>query len=319
MFIAHFGVLDSDEENFLKNLLPNEQNIFFTYHNIIEHIEKIKDVEILSVFINSEVSKEILDLLPNLKLIVTRSTGFDHIDTITCKQKNILVANVPFYGENTVAEYSFALMLNVARKLKLQLDRTQNDDFNYQDLQGIDLEKKVFGVIGAGRIGLHAIRIARGFGMEVIVYDVFQNQFLAETMDFKYVDLDTLLTKSNIISLYAPLTPETKHILNKDSFAKIQKGTILVNTSRGGLIDTVALVEALENGTISGCGLDVLEEEKAIFGGNQSEVVTKLLNHQNVYYTAHTSYYTKEAVQRILSTSAQNILDFMAGKSTNLV
>lgn len=288
--------------------------------------------EAVSVFIYSKVNSAVLRKLPRLRLIATRSTGFDHIDIAACARKKITVANVPSYGENTVAEHTFALILALSRNLHKAYVKTIKGDFSLEGLQGFDLKGKTLGVVGAGRIGLHVIKMAKGFGMEVLVYDTFKNVFLSEVLDYRYVPLETLLKASAIVSLHTPYTPATHHLMNRKMFALMKKGALLINTARGGLVDTDALVWALDQGIVGGAGLDVLEgedlvkEERQLLSKDFSKekLATALRNHillhrENVVITPHIGFDSKEALQRILETTVANIGSFIAGSPTNAV
>ena len=290
------------------------------------------DADIVSVFIYSVVNKAALDQMPNVKLISTRSTGYDHIDLSECEKRDIVVCNVPRYGENTVAEHAFALILTLARKIKAAVEKSNRLKFDLGGLRGFDLKDKTLGVIGAGAIGLHSIRIGRGFGMNVLAYDAFPQPILAEVLGFEYVPLDELLSKSDVITLHVPLIPQTYHLINMDNIHKIKPGAILINTARGAVIDTEALVVALDEGIISGAGLDVLEGEETIKEEAQLLVDTlpveklraivrsyALLHRDNVIITPHVAFYSVEAEHRIIDTTMDNINNFLAGTPKNRV
>jgi len=291
----------------------------------------------LSPFIYSKVGKDVLENLPALKLIATRSTGFDHIDVIGANEKKIKVCNVPFYGENTVAEHAFALILSLSRNIHLSHERTMKGDFRLDGLQGFDLKDKTIGIIGGGHIGQHVARIARGFEMKVLVSDPNRDLKLAKRFGFKYTSLENLLKKSRVITLHAPYNKHTQHLLNRRNIKLIQPGTILVNTARGGLIDTTALVEALHDGRLSGLGLDVLEAEKYVFKEERELVSPKftgkpridkewlktiveqhvLINSSQVVVTPHNAFNSREALQRILDTTIENIVKWHNKKKLN--
>jgi len=258
--IAFFELESWEKEYLLKNL-KNCQLKFVDEHLNENNVNQIKDADAIGVFIYSIVNKKILDNLPNLKLITTLSTGFDHIDLKECKKRKITVCNVPHYGENTVAEHTFALILNLTRKIHKAYERTVRGDFSIEGLRGIDLQGKTIGVIGAGSIGQHVIRIAKGFETKVIAYDKFRNLKLAKRLGFKYVTFDYLVQNSDIITLHVPYNKSTHHLINKKEISKMKKGVIIINTARGGIIDTSALLEGLQSGKIGGAGLDVLEGE----------------------------------------------------------
>ncbi len=291
-----------------------------------------REAEIVSVFIYSLLNRAALEQLPNLKLIATRSTGFDHIDLIACRERGIPVANVPSYGENTVAEHTFALILTLSRNIHKAFVHTLAKEIPFRELRGFDLAGKTLGVVGAGRIGLHTIKIAKGFGMRVLAYDVRQEPLLAEVLNFRYVSLEELLGASDIISLHCPYSPRTHHLLNADNIRLIKRGALLINTARGGLIDPAALTQALDEGILAGAGLDVLEGEELLKDERQilaqplaqDKLRTALLNHSllnrdNVIITPHIGFNSREAVQRILETTLANIRAFLHDQPQNLV
>ena len=320
------------EKPYLKEKLKGYNISFF--NNAINQVDinKFKDSDIVSVFIYSKVDRAILNKLKNLRLITTRSTGFDHIDLSECKKKKITVCNVPTYGENTVAEHTFALVLNLTRKIHKAWERTRRLDFSQEGLRGVDLRGKTLGVVGVGNIGKHVIRIAKGFEMDVIAFDIFKNKKLEKELGFKYVSFNYLLKNSDIITLHCPYNKKTHHLINKKNIAKIKKGALLINTSRGALIETNALVNALDSGILSGAGLDVLEGE--CFVKEDAQVMSKhfpkkcdmkiiledhiLAKKDNVIITPHNAFNSVEALQRILDTTANNIKCFLNNKSINV-
>ncbi|MBD3245281.1 MAG: hydroxyacid dehydrogenase [Candidatus Moranbacteria bacterium] len=331
MKIAFFEI-KKWEKDFIKKLIKAERIDFSKETINKENLEKFKETRIISVFIYSKIDKAVLDKLPNLGFISTRSTGFDHIDIKECKKRGIKVANVPFYGENTVAEHTFALILSLSRNIHKSYLKTQHRDFSLEGLRGFDLKGKTLGVIGGGRIGLHVVRMAKSFGMKVKVFDIKQDSFLAEVLDFEYIDFDEILSKSDIISLHVPYNKHTHHMINRDNIEKIKKGALLINTARGKIVETEALIEALDKGILSGAGLDVLEDEEFIQEDKQllydKEKVDKLgsivkdhilINMENVVFTPHIAFFSTEALERILKTTALNIQAFEKGNPQNLI
>jgi D-lactate dehydrogenase len=330
--IAFFEVEEWEKEHY-KKAFPKE-DIFFSKDELTKrNAAKIKDCEILSVFIYSKISKDILENLPNLKLIATRSTGYDHINIEECKKRNIAVCNVPTYGENTVAEHTFALILAISRKIPESIEKTKKGDFRLEGLRGFDLKGKTIGIIGCGNIGQHVARIANGFEMNVLVYDIKQDKELAKELGFNYAKLEDLFRNSDIVTLHLPDNKFTHHMINSKAIRQFKKGAILINTSRGGLIDTSALIKALNNKTISDAGLDVLEgecfikEEKQLLHiANLSETCDLknvlqdniLLHKSNVLITPHNAFNSKEALMRILNTTVENIKGFLAKKPVNV-
>lgn len=301
-----------------------------------ENLPEDKSADILCVFVGSEIDKDVIDAFPNLKFIATRSTGFDHIDVKYANSKNIPVSSVPNYGMNTVAEFAMTLILALSRKLYPAIRRLKegSEDFNYEGLKGFDLKDKTLGVIGTGNIGRHVIKMAKGFDMNVIAYDAFPNKDFETQLGFKYVNkLEDLLSQSDIITIHVPLLPSTTHLINKDNIKYIKQGAILVNTARGEIVETEALVLALMNGPLAGAGMDVIEGEGDIkdettflYKGHpkEQEIKSFLANHvlmkmDNVLITPHTAFNTQEALERILDTTIENINGYVAGKPINLV
>ncbi len=295
--------------------------------------EQIKQqTSVLSTFIRSDCSAAELSNWPNLRLIATRSTGYDHIDLDYCEENGITVTNVPTYGDNTVAEHSFALILALSRKIHQVVVKTQRGEYNFNDIRGFDLRGKTLGVIGTGHIGKHVIKMARGFGMNVVAYDIHQESFIAELLGFDYVELDELLKCSQIISLHCPLTEATEHLLGARELELCSDDAIIVNTARGGLIDTEALLVQLKQGKLGGAALDVIEGEDLIL--EEPSIIDKdfprkklqqllqnnqLLKMDNVIFTPHLAYNSREAVERILSTTVENIKQFLKGSPLNLI
>src|SRR5437016_4686738 len=223
------------EEKYLRERIDVSHEIVVT-----DDVAKIPDAEVVSPFIYTKLTAELLARLPGLKLITTRSTGFDHIDVAECGRRGITVCNVPFYGENTVAEHTFALILALSRKVHEAFVRVRAGNFSLDGLRGFDLKDKTIGVVGAGHIGLHVIRIARGFGMKVLAFDVKRDSFWAEVLGFEYAELNEVLAHSDIITLHAPYSRHTHHLINRDNIHQIKRGAILINTARGGLVNTDA-------------------------------------------------------------------------------
>lgn len=288
--------------------------------------------EVLSVFVNSRVDALTLEKFPALKLVVTRSTGYDHIDLAACAKKNIAVSNVPTYGERTVAEYTFALLLTLSRRVYWSVQRIREEGrFHTEGLKGFDLAGKTLGVIGTGRIGCHVIKIANGFDMNVVAYDPYPKSNLEKACNMKYAALDDLLTRSDVITLHAPYMPATHHLLNQENMKLIKPGAVLVNTARGALVETTGLVTALKEGRLSGAALDVLEEEgyvgeewrllsqDAPVSGKMETVLAdhQLMSFPNVIITPHNAFNTQEALERILDVTLDNIQTYSTGVLQN--
>jgi D-lactate dehydrogenase len=328
-----FLEVEAWEEAILKRLCPPAWRArYYTEEADRIDLGEIVDAQIISVFIYSNLDAPLLSQLPSLRMIATRSTGYDHIDMAYCRERNIVVSNVPSYGANTVAEHTFALLLSLSRNIYQARERTLRNDFSFHGLQGFDLMGKILGVIGTGQIGRHVIRIAKGFEMQVLAYDPHQDTALCTQLGFEYVSLDALLACSDVISLHCPLTAETQHLIGKSAFMKMKKNVHLINTARGGLIDTEALLWALDAGIVAGAGLDVLEEEEAVreerellsgrFDGAKLQAV--LRNHvlakcEQVIITPHIAFNSREAVERILQTTVENISAYLAAAPSNVV
>lgn len=330
MRLACFELQDWQKE-YLKQKF--EGHIEMSFHNEVlnrDNVVDFHDVEGLVIFIYSQITKEILDNLPNLKFIATMSTGYDHIDIEECKARNIVVSTVPTYGENTVAEHTFALIFAISRRLIESYERVRQANFSPIGLTGFDLFGRTIGVVGVGNIGTHVIRIARGIGMDVLGYKRTPDEKLSHELGFSFVDLDTLYAKSDIITLHLPHTSETHHFLNKEAFAKMKDGVVIINTSRGSVVDTGELLEAIHSGKVAAAGLDVLEEEPLL--REEQELLHKdfapdelmnvleshiLLNNKKVLITPHNAFNSREALQRILKTTEENISGYVSGNPQN--
>lgn len=326
--------IDKSEKLYLQNSLPVDlQQQYYEDTLSIEALESKQDTTHLVVFVYSRVTTEVLDKLPNLKAVFTMSTGYDHIDVETCRTRGITVHSVPFYGENTLAEHTFALILALSRQLIASVERTKTFDFNPAGLEGFDLRGKTLGIIGMGRIGSFVAKIAKGFDMKILAYDAFVKNELAQEIGFEYVGLEELLAKSDIVTLHSAYRPETHHIINKESIKLMKKGAYLINTARGSLIETSALIMALEEGILAGAGLDVLEEE--CFIKEEKELLSQaflktcdlqtvvqdhlLIQDKRVIVTPHNAFNSREAILRILETTLDNIQGQIKGEMLNLV
>lgn len=323
--IAFFGVKSWEREIIEKEIIKIDSfGIGIFEEEVQDNLELAAKYDIISPFIYSKLDKTALGKLPNLKLIATRSTGMDHVDIDECNKRKIMVANVPTYGSNTVAEYAFALLLSITKKIVVAHQSVENGEFNPEGLTGVDLYGKTFGVIGVGKIGQNVVKIAKGFGMKVLGVDGNQDQNLAKKMGFKYVNLEDCLKESDFITLHVPAIPETFHMINKKNIKLMKKGSFLVNTSRGAVIETEAIVWALNNKILAGAALDVTEEEnllesmsvvmsKKITKDNLQEVLSfhMLRDRDDVIFTPHNAFNTKEAIERIVETTVKNISEFM--------
>ncbi|MDP2705057.1 MAG: NAD(P)-dependent oxidoreductase [Patescibacteria group bacterium] len=328
MKIGVFKYEDWEKEHLEKGLRGTHEIVFFTDCLTKDSVLADTDFETILVFVDSAVTAETLNKFPNLKLVATRSTGYDHIDLAAAKERGITVAYVPAYGEETVAEYTFALLLSLTRKIYESYDRVREEgSFALTGLRGVDLNKKTIGVIGTGKIGKNVIQIAKGFDMNVIAYDPYPSEDSAKKFGFSYKSFEDVLKESDVITIHVPYMESTHHLLNGKAFSLMKKGTYLINTSRGGIIETTALVDALNKGIIAGAGLDVLEEEGAIKDElhllteghyKEHDLKTVLADHvlidmPNVIVTPHNAFNTNEALRRITDTTIQNVNNFMSG------
>ena len=321
------------EKEVLKKALPKEEIIFSPQKLTAKTAERYKQLEAIAVFVHSEINHSVLKQLPKLKLITTMSTGYDHIDLEACKKNKITVCNVPTYGENTVAEHTFALILALSRKIVECVERTKKGSFELSGLRGFDLRGKTLGIVGCGNIGQRVMRMAKGFEMRMLVFDVVKNNNLAKKLGFEYAGLDRLLRESDLVTLHIPYNQHTHHLIGRKELSQMKKTAYLINTSLGGVVDTDALVKALQKKEIAGAGLDVLEDECEIIEEKQlltKEFKTKcnlktlvenhlLLEMKNVIITPHNAFNTQEALTRILEVTVENINGFKKGKSINVV
>jgi D-lactate dehydrogenase len=299
-------------------------NVHFFDKNLDEDIvTKISDCEIFSGRIYSKVDKAVLDRLPNLKFIVTHSTGYDHIDIDACKKRGVSVLNIPSYGERSIAEFGFGMILSLVKNIHLADRGVQKMNFDTSLLDGEDLFDKKMGIIGTGKIGREMIKIAKAFGMQILAYDIFEDEKFSKEYDFKYVTLDYLLENSDIISLHVPNIKETHHFIDDIAFSKMKKGSYLLNTARGGVIDIEALARALEDGKLRGAALDVIEYEKILFSKEERlqgvEESFNKLREYNVLYTPHMAAHSMQAQQKKLEVIVGNIKSCVDNKPINIL
>jgi D-lactate dehydrogenase len=336
-----FVETEDDEQPFFAESLSGHDVEF------VDSIEEVPaDAEVVSVFVNSAIDGGFFRTHPGVRFVTTRSSTVDHLDRAAASKRGVILASVPDYGAATVAEHTFALILGVARKLRHCLHSGGRGKGTSERLRGMELNGKVLGVVGCGRVGSHVIRIARGFGMECLAFDVHPDLDKAEALGFLYVNLDRLLRSADIITLHVPLTSRTRHLLNTARLARCKEGVILINTARGGLVDIDALLEGLDSGRIGGVGLDVLEDEAGFDDDSArrigAQIVQKihsmstpggdpgrreerlrelrgimrnreLLGHENVFFTPHVGFNSVEAIERINMGTVDNIKDFLAG------
>lgn len=336
MNIVFFDVRDFEIEplnNFCKKGNYDCQFVPDSLDDKLYLTDEMKQADVISFFTFSRVTEDILKQFPNLKLIALRCVGFNNVDVDYCKRHNIQVLNSFGYGNITVAEYAFGLMMDVTRKISRAYMNLKNEHLDRDIYAGYELNGKHLGIVGTGAIGSQVARIANGFGMKVLAYDLYPKQELIEKYDVKYLPLDELLKEADIISLHAPLTDANFHMINEEKFMLMKPNAVIVNTARGELIDTKALYDALSQNKIFGAGLDVLEAENVLtkpdhswdFDYLKSDIVKqtlineRLLRLHNVVVTPHIAYNTKEAENRILCITFENIKKFFEGRIQNSV
>lgn len=330
--VGFVGLSDIEKKFFTQNLGEDFELLFYEAINDVD-----KNIEVLSVSTNIKVDKKTIESLPKLRLIACRSTGYDNIDIEAVKKRDITLTNTPGYGSSSVAEYTFALILTLSRKLPEIFYETYSPEPNRLNEQGFDLYGKTIGIIGLGSIGKGVAQIAYGFGMRILAYDVNKDEKLASWLKIEYVDdLDYLLKESDITTLHIPYTPENHHFINLEKLSLMKESSLLINTARGDLVDSVALLKALKQGHLSGAALDVVEDEYLLdpddlieLAANQDNVARSTIRHalallalerlSNVIITNHNAYNTREAVENIMKMTAENITGFYAGKKIFIV
>lgn len=273
-----------------------------------EGMEKFADAEILSTFIYSRIGPDELNALPKLKLLATRSVGTNHIDLAACRERGVIVCNVPDYGSHVIAEHVFALLLGTLRHIHEGDARVEGGVFDYRGLRGMALRGKTLGIIGTGKIGRRAAQIAHGFGMTILAVDPCKTIELIDLLGVRYVSLEELLAQSDILTLHIPLTPQTEHLINGKQIVTMRDGVILVNTARGELIDSQALLDALRSGKIAYALLDVLEHEKD-FQWNK-----ELIGHPRVITTPHIAFYADDSMRNMYMDCFRSIEQWSGGK-----
>ena len=312
--IAFFDTKPYDRTWF--DILAKKYEITYFEEKLNRHTAKFTDsFDAVCAFVNDRIDADAIDRLYTcgVRLLALRCAGFSNVDIQAAKNK-IKVVRVPAYSPHAVAEHTMGLLLTLNRRLHRAYIRTRDFNFSITGLTGVDLYGKTVGIIGTGRIGRVFAEICRGFGMHILAYDKYP------APDFDYVSLDTLLRKSDVISLHCPLSEDSYHLLDREAFGKMKKGVFLLNTSRGALIDSEALLDALNNGTLRGAGLDVYEEEAKFFYEDHSDTAVRddtlalLISRPNVILTAHQAFLTEEALYNIAEVTVQNLDDFFAGK-----
>ena len=322
MKVAVFSTHSFDREFFTRmNSEFKHELTFFDSKITPETAVMAKGHPCVCCFVSDELDEKTLPLLASygVKLIALRSAGFNHVNLIVAAKHGIRVVRVPAYSPHAVAEHAVALLLALDRKIPKAYNRVRDLDFSLEGLMGFDLFEKTVGIIGTGKVGSVMAKIMNGFGCHVLAFDPKPNPALDDHGIVNYVKLAELYKNSDVISLHVPLTPESKHMINSDSLSQMKQGVYIINTGRGGLIDTRALIAGLKTGHIGAAGLDVYEEEEGIFYQNMSDdvlkddVLTRLLTFPNVIVTSHQAFFTREALTNIAKTTLQNISDFESG------
>jgi len=281
-----------------------------------------KGAQAVCVFVNDQLDRPCLEALATqgVKLVALRCTGYNNIDLTAAKERNLVVTRVPNYSPHAVAEHAVALLLTLNRRVHRAFNRVRELNFSLNGLVGFDLHGKTAGIVGTGKIGRIVAEILCGFGMKVLAYDPFPNRQWATQHGIEYVDASSLAGFSDVVSLHIPMTPETKYIIRRETLDLMKPGAILINVSRGALIDTTALIQALKSGRLGGVALDVYEEEEGIFFEDlsgqvlQDDELARLLTFPNVLITAHQAFLTREALSDISRTTVANLEALAAGK-----
>jgi D-lactate dehydrogenase len=321
--IAVFDAKSYDKDTF--NKMNERYGFELTFHK--EHLDRSNVVlaggaDAVCIFVNATADAYVIDKLHSLgvKLIALRCAGFNNVDMVAAAEKGIKVVRVPGYSPHAIAEHTLALMLCLNRKVHRAFIRTRDANFSLHGFLGFDMYGKTVGVVGTGQIGKTVVGVLKGLGMDVLVYDVYPDNNFAEMNGVKYVSLDEMYAKSDIITLHCPLTKETEYMINEQSIKKMKDGVMIINTGRGKLINTRDLIEGLISRKVGYAGLDVYEEEGAYFYEDCSDsiitddVLVRLLSFNNVILTSHQAFFTQEAMSNIAETTFNNMADFFEGK-----
>lgn len=315
MKVAVFGTKNYDRKYLeLVNVKYHFDLEFFDFMLNERTAKMAEGCDVVCIFVNDDGSRKVLEKLAEVgvKMIALRCAGFNNVDLDAAKEFGIDVVRVPAYSPEAVAEHAVGLMLTLNRRIHRAYQRTREANFSLEGLIGFNMHKRTVGVIGTGKIGIATMRILKGFGMHILAYDPFKNPE-AEALGAEYVSLDELYAKSHVITLHCPATPENYHLLNKDTFAKMKDGVMIINTSRGSLINTQDAIEALKQRKIGALGMDVYENERDLFFEDKSnevildDVFRRLSSCHNVLLTGHQAFLTEEALMSISDTTLSNI------------
>jgi D-lactate dehydrogenase len=321
MNCAIFDTKPYDREFLSRAAVAAEGLRFFDFRLAPETVPAVESCPAVCVFVNDKLDRAVIAALSQkgVKHIALRCAGFNNVDLEAASEYGIVVTRVPAYSPHAVAEHTVALLMTLNRKIHRAYNRVREQNFSLNGLVGFDLHGKTIGIVGTGKIGRIAAEIFRGFGCRILAADPFRNEIWAAERGIVYVDLEDLLENSDVISLHSPLFPETYHLLDAQRFALMKRGAFVVNTSRGKLIDTHALIDALKSGHIGGVALDVYEEEEGIFfedhSGHvlQDDELSLLLNFPNVLITSHQAFLTQEALAEIARVTVENLQRVAAG------
>ncbi|WP_417735427.1 2-hydroxyacid dehydrogenase [Rosistilla oblonga] len=320
MRIALFASKPYDRQFFDQANREGEHEIVYIEARLSQQtVQLAEGFPAVCVFVNDLVDAEVLQQLHSggTSIVALRSAGFNNVDLKTADALGIKVVRVPAYSPYSVAEHTVAMILGLNRQIPRAYNRVRDCNFSLEGLLGFDLHGKTFGLIGTGEIGRVVAKIMSGFGCQIVAYDPYPNQQWADNSDVQYVELDALLEQSDVISLHCPLTPDTHHMIDAAAVQKMKPGVMLINTSRGAIVETQAVIDALKSSKIGSLGIDVYEEEDKLFFENlsgqvvQDDVFARLLTFPNVLITGHQAFFTKEALQQIAATTLQNMNDIL--------
>lgn len=322
MKVAVFNTKPYDRRFFIAANYDHEHELVFLEPRLSRETALLaKGFLAVCVFVNDQLDAHVLEILAShgTRLIALRSAGFNNVDLKTAAKLKMTIVRVPAYSPHAVAEHTIGLMLTLNRKIHRAYNRVREGNFSLDGLLGFDLNGRTIGIIGTGKIGQIVAQIMQGFGCRILAYDVRPNP-ACEAVGATYVNLPKLFSDADIITLHCPLTPETHHLINSEAIARMKKGVMLINTSRGGLIDTAAVIHGLKSQKIGSLALDVYEQESDLFFEDlsdqiiQDDLFERLLTFPNVLITAHQAFFTKEALQNIAETTLSNISDIQQGK-----
>src|SRR6056297_290630 len=322
MKIAFFSTKKYDRQSFNDQLESYSHTITY-FEDILspETVALAKGFDAVCIFVNNPLDRELIRMLSeiDIEVIALRSAGFNHVDLEAADDYGINVYRVPAYSPEAVAEHTVALILTLNRKTHKAYNRVRENNYSLEGLTGFNLHQKTVGVIGTGTIGTAFCRIMNGFGCDILAFDPYENEDV-KALGGRYVDFDELVHSSDIISLHCPLIPQTRHMIDKESIEKMKDGVMIINTSRGALIDTSAVINGLKQKKISFLGIDVYEQEGNLFFKDlsneviQDDAIARLMTFPNVLITGHQAFLTEEALQEITRTTLQNLSDHEKGK-----